>query len=379
MKLIDYVLSYIRYESDIQLELEFNTMFSTGLTAECLTMETIVDVLINLHRNNILIQYLCDTNDIELLQLLINKLYVTYSIWSQLRVNNKPIIKWIIYDYGDLLVTNNMISCFVSTNSIHIDWLIDNHLESVGEIILTRAIFCSNSFLLNKLINVGVDISNHVSEICDIASCVDDLDMILKIEFMGYNVHLNDVFKIAIRNSSTNIAKFLYDNGMHISSEMILPYIADMNTNMIKWLIQFTYLDKYDEIINNMLINRHVLKYDIDIVKQLIDLGANVTSYNNYAISYATTLWNIPLVKLLIEANADINIAMMYASYQSENYEMFDWLIQLGADVNIALKYAALNYVDEFVIKALKYGADLDAFLQKHEHISSYIDSLMTR
>ncbi len=77
-----------------------------------------------------------------------------------------------------------------------------------------------------------------------------------------------------------------------------------------------------------------------EIVKLLIEAGADVTANNNYAIKKAAANGYIEVVELLIEAGADVTANNNYAIKKAaaNGYiEVVELLIEAGADVNEAI------------------------------------------
>ena len=141
---------------------------------------------------------------------------------------------------------------------------------------------------------------------------------------------------IASRNGHTEVVKLLIDNGADVTAD------------------------------NNYAIRNASREGHTEIVKLLIDAGADVTARDNYAIRYATYNGHLEIVKLLIDAGADVtavdNQAIRYASYNG-HIEVVKLLIDNGADVNAknneAIREASENGHIEVVDLLKKHGATL--------------------
>jgi len=83
----------------------------------------------------------------------------------------------------------------------------------------------------------------------------------------------------------------------------------------------------------------------LELVKLLIDAGADVTADNNYAIIWASYKGHLEVVKLLIDAGADVtaddNKAIRWVS-QKGHLEIVKLLIDNGADVTAYDNYAII-------------------------------------
>ena len=103
--------------------------------------------------------------------------------------------------------------------------------------------------------------------------------------------------------------------------------------------------------INEQFIRASLCGY-LDIVKLLIELGADIHTRNNQAIINASRRGHLPVVKLLIESGADIhaqyNLAIIDASWKGHLF-VVKLLIESGADIhaqnNEAIIYAAWSFV----------------------------------
>jgi ankyrin repeat protein len=113
---------------------------------------------------------------------------------------------------------------------------------------------------------------------------------------------------------------------------------------------------------------------NIEIVKILLKNGADVNIQNRYSTFYplfdAITSDNednyYPIIKLLIDAKADINSidsfgnTILYYAIEKENIELIKLLISLGCDINRGSRYdkdSALHY----------------AYFQKNEQIANLL------
>ena len=125
---------------------------------------------------------------------------------------------------------------------------------------------------------------------------------------------------------------------------------------------------------NTILIEASKNNEYTEIVKYIIENGANVNlinNYNNTALIYASEKNNIEIVKLLIKAGADIDhqgtntFTALYRAIEKNNIEIVDLLIKAGADVNYRIQgglttlYYARNNLN--IVKLLiNGGADIN-------------------
>lgn len=105
----------------------------------------------------------------------------------------------------------------------------------------------------------------------------------------------------------------------------------------------------------------------LEIVKLLLEAGADVHAEDNYALRWAATNGHTEIVRLLLEAGADVHaqnkFALKWTAYKGHT-EVVRLLLEAGADVhagdNFALKWAARNGHTEVVELLLAAGADLE-------------------
>ena len=130
-----------------------------------------------------------------------------------------------------------------------------------------------------------------------------------------------------------------------------------------KLRIDYTLLVKYCFDIRWASANGH-----LEIVKLLIDNGADVTADDNYAIRRASDNGHLEVVKLLIANGADVTADNNQAIRDASNnghLEVVKLLIDNGADVNAnnneAIRWASDNGHLEIVKLLIDAGADVTA------------------
>jgi len=104
------------------------------------------------------------------------------------------------------------------------------------------------------------------------------------------------------------------------------------------------------------------------IIQKLIDEGADVHVFNDYALRWAANNSRIEIVKILLENGADVHAEDDYALRWAANYgriEIVKILLKNGANVHTeddeALRWAANNGHLEVVKILLENGADVHA------------------
>ena len=147
----------------------------------------------------------------------------------------------------------------------------------------------------------------------------------------------------------------IYNNKLYITkafhyishSQYVLSHIIEYDSifdYMLNWNILITRFD------TNQLFLTASKKGHLEIVKLLIQNGADIHAENDYALRWASQEGHIEVVTFLIQNGADIHAENEYAlRWSSENghLEIVKILIQKGADIHAnddqALRWASEN------------------------------------
>jgi ankyrin repeat protein len=128
----------------------------------------------------------------------------------------------------------------------------------------------------------------------------------------------------------------------------------------------------------NYLLIDAIEQDDLERVKNLVSLGANIHynhNYNhNYAIQVASGNGNLEMIIYLVSLGADIqsneNYAVQWAS-KNGHLEVVKYLVSLGADIqsdnNYSLRWASLNGHLEVVKYLCDAGADISKISEKYK------------
>ena len=207
--------------------------------------------------------------------------------------------------------------------------------------------------LLNQYVNIGNDLNNYQFKL------IETLPNILKSYIRTCYQKLT---RIDYYNLKFNIIKYLYKFG-YLDSDKTYPNGKS---------------DGYYKCIINPTIDL-IKKYNIDletccyygycdIVKILIDNGADVHMQDNYPIRFASDNGHYDIVKLLIENGADVSSKNNYAirlASRNGHYDIVELLIENGADVtdndNYSIIDASKNGHYDIVELLIENGADVTA------------------
>jgi len=105
---------------------------------------------------------------------------------------------------------------------------------------------------------------------------------------------------------------------------------------------------------------------DLDVIKSLVEEGADIHAWDDYALRWASEFGHFEIVKFLVEKDADIHsrgdYALRWAS-RNGHFEVVKFLVEKGADIHFLDNYAlrcASEYDQLEVVKFLvEKGADI--------------------
>lgn len=112
---------------------------------------------------------------------------------------------------------------------------------------------------------------------------------------------------------------------------------------------------------------------DINRVRELVEIGADIRTHNNYIFRYITANGKLEMLKYLVslsDIRFDISEALIYASKYG-HLEMVKYLVLLGANIssydNFAIRYAS-HYGNLDIVKFLiSKGADYTFISYSHK------------
>ena len=205
--------------------------------------------------------------------------------------------------------------------------------------------------LLNQYVNIGNDLNNYQFKL------IETLPNILKSYIRTCYQKLT---RIDYYNLKFNIIKYLYKFG-YLDSDKTYP--NGKSDGYYKCIINPTIdlIEKYNIDLETCCYYGYY-----DIVKILIDNGADVQMEDNIALKIASVYGYYDIVKLLIVNGADVTAGDNYPiRMASENghYDIAKLLIDNGADVtaddNYAIRFASANGHYDIVELLKHHGAKL--------------------
>ncbi len=256
-----------------------------------------------------------------------------------------------------------------------------NAKDNYGNTVLSYAVHgqSTNIAIIKMLLAKGADVNAKTH-----GDRTDYFSTIL-IDAVKPNPYADNKTKKADINVRTEMVKMLLENGADISikdseGKTVFDHTHDpkMLEMLNKYAIQKT--DKgakdTDVKIKTMDLISAVQKGDTEIVKMLLDKGADVNAKDNNgnaALIWAVDRKNTEIIKMLLDKGADVNVdvnvkdgsrepVLIYA-IKKDNTEIVKILLDNGADVksraaNMALSYASIFKNIEIIKMLLDKGAD---------------------
>ena len=124
---------------------------------------------------------------------------------------------------------------------------------------------------------------------------------------------------------------------------------------------------------NDLLIESIIIG-NLEQIKYLVSLGADIRSGNDFAVRLASADGHLEVVKYLVSLGADIrcfdDYAVRWAS-RNGHLEMVKYLVSIGADIrsqdDFAVQWASYNGHLELVKYLVSLGADISKISAKHK------------
>ncbi|KAI0872757.1 hypothetical protein GGS24DRAFT_502493 [Hypoxylon argillaceum] len=208
-------------------------------------------------------------------------------------------------------------------------------------------------------------------------TCSDDyLEEMLEKYRIRTSHSLNDVLMRAIEHKKIKAVAVILKNGANVNyrgSNCQTPLSLAAQVGSVPLLEMLLHREaKLDDVIpyyGSAL--THAVQYRrTEAVQYLVDQGARLgtsTGYQVTAIELAAGIYHAEIVRILLEAGADITNALMKAAFCGD-VDMVKFLLENGADINAqgekygnALVAAACSFDVEMIEFLLGQGADINA------------------
>ena len=153
----------------------------------------------------------------------------------------------------------------------------------------------------------------------------------------------------AVRNAAgeghLDVLKYLVNLGANIPPYALIEAVSNNHFDVVKYLVGEKKMRPSDAALTRALLFERR-----EIVKYLIEHGANVHAENDYALRWAARAGHFDLVRLLVEKGANIHAENEYAllwAVENGHFEIVRFLIEHGADIS-TYNNKALRIAKEF-------------------------------
>ncbi len=161
------------------------------------------------------------------------------------------------------------------------------------------------------------------------------LDMVNILLNYGAEDKNHKVLSIAASNGNMNLLKKLINNGMYITPRVLVNACINGHIDIVLYLLEKTEIDihaKNDEPFREAAKNGH-----INIVKLLLEHGANQSADNDWALRWACDGGKIDVVELLLKAGSQVHYDNDWAIRCSAGkgyIKIVELLIEYGGDIH---------------------------------------------
>ena len=220
--------------------------------------------------------------------------------------------------------------------------------------------------IVDSLIEDGIDIHQNHNLALNLAACNGHLNVVQRIVDKCMNDHIHDdnkeifitTLSFAAQNGRLDIVKFLVSKG--VNADKALSCASDMdNVDIVEFLLKEGYVDP--NAINGEALKRASYAGNLDIVKILIEYGADLNAYGEDALKKAASSGEYYVVKYLFKQNVisiqkDDECLLDYMLYAAIEYSDIDFVNYICSQVNMRTMYKRnpivkkyINYIKERV------------------------------
>lgn len=139
------------------------------------------------------------------------------------------------------------------------------------------------------------------------------------------------IFSTASEPFCEELTKYLVDNNKININYALIKAVKREYVNLVKYLIDKgadIHVDEETPLINAVTNN------DLEVVECLVNNGADVCAKNNLPIKIAAKNSNEAMVKYFVENGADINVLDEIKGYNINDFEIVKYLVGKGANPN---------------------------------------------
>ena len=169
----------------------------------------------------------------------------------------------------------------------------------------------------------------HHRDLIDLARIGDLTGVRYLVEYRGADIQMDAALRRASENGYLEVVKYLVEQGADIHSDNDYPLRAAASYGHLA-VVNYLVENEANEILDEVLILA-ALNGQLEIVKYLVEQGADIHANNDYALQLAASYGNMPVVKYLVEQGAEItDEALILAGLRGhlEVVEYLQWALQ---------------------------------------------------
>lgn len=174
-------------------------------------------------------------------------------------------------------------------------------------------------------------------------------------------------FRWAIRNNYLQIAKYLKKKGFCYFDDMQLGRAAENgHLDIVRFLVENgADIHIYDETPLKLATEAGHL----NIVKYLAEHGANIHVGNNDILTIASKEEHLDIVKYLVENGVEINHLSLLFSVSRNRLDMFKYFVKKGANINDKCNELLFLAAERGNLEIIKCLAEKGAFIRVNERV----------
>ena len=314
---------------------------------------------------NLAFQKAVGDGQLKIIKCLINKIQFKYEYDEAIKLAVKNgylrIVKYLIKQYPER---------FDKTMTLNLDRILHNAIDDT---------FNNNKLKTIKyLIRLGADVGiafknaakfNNLKLLKYLAEYILKNQDISKLDLKSV---ISDAFSYAVENNNLDMVTYIADHSL-FSPFLLYNIEYKFSTAVKNGNIDMAnyFMDKYSFLMYvnlDKLLENVTMKGNLNAVKYVIGLGANINSNHYNIIGVAAENGHLEVVKYLIENNANVNFNKSYAlrnAAKSGHLVVVKYLVEHGASIHAkndqALQYAAENGKLEVVKYLVDMGANIHA------------------
>ena len=248
-----------------------------------------------------------------------------------------------------------MLAAFALEGNIQGIQLMEKHGAEIGynnNIPLRAAVRYNQLDVVKYLISRGADPRAMNNRPIRLTGELGHFEILKYLQSLGVDIHVGNeyVFYRAVQNGHLNVVKYLVEGGVDIHANnnfAIRSAAANNRREVIDYLLNFTPNKEERKLMIDLALPNSSLSGNIDLVKYLLDLGANIHFDNELALRFALEEDLLDVAKFLIQQGANLDLVknrQLVAASAEGRLETVKFLVENGAnEINQALDAARQN------------------------------------